>query len=469
MNTPDPVILTGTIPPDRSLTYLHLPFQVPPGIERIEIAYTYSAAIASDPMLAGGNTLDIGLFDARGIGFSSPGFRGWSGSARSTFFVGRESATPGYMPGSLLAGTWHICLGAYKVAPDGCAYQVTIHMQPAPAAHTVEFPARLALDDAKTRPVSLDGWYTGELHCHTVNSDGDATVAEIVAQAETLGLDFLAITDHNNLTHQVDLARIDTRLLLIPGLEVTTYYGHWNSWGGASWVDFRIQSPADLERAVAFARDQGYLVSCNHPRPYGPDWAFPQVEGYHCVEVWNGPWEVFNTACLAFWESRLRRGQRLSAVGGSDHHFSHREHIARLGHPATRVYLSPGQPPTARAILDAVRAGHCMVSEAPDGPHLTLHADGAIMGDAVPRPTAARLTITIGVERGSGGVLQVIGAGGVLHTVTVDDDSAVYQAAVPVTDTPYVRAQLVDPAAYGQVRALTNPIYLDAPGAGSDG
>ena len=39
-------------------------------------AYDYSDRIASDPLLSGGNTLDIGLFDPRGIAPSSPGFRG---------------------------------------------------------------------------------------------------------------------------------------------------------------------------------------------------------------------------------------------------------------------------------------------------------------------------------------------------------------------------------------------------------
>lgn len=454
--------LKGTLTPDQTLTYVHLPFDVPEGIERIDVAYRYDAAIGSDPHLSGGNTIDIGIFDPRGADFLKAGFRGWSGSARSAFSVGRAEATPGYMPGPIMAGTWSICLGAYKVAPNGCHYQVDIQLHPSSDTAPIQFPQRLPLDYAKTALIKPDGWYLGEIHCHTVNSDGDSTVAEIVQQAEALGLDFLAITDHNNLTHQIDLNQMQgqTPLLLIPGCEVTTYYGHWNVWGANEWVDFRIQQPADLERAIAFAKAQGYLVSCNHPRPHGPDWAFPQVEGYHCVEVWNGPWELLNTRCLAFWEERLQRGERLTAVGGSDHHFSHRPHIARLAHPTMAVYVPPDQPPTAPRILDAIRAGHCFVTESPQGARLTIRSGTAMMGDVLPRPADDRITLDIGVTNGNGNMLQIIGGGGILTEAALEQDSVQLTLDVPLGESRYVRAQLVDPES-GHIRALTNPLYFE--------
>lgn len=460
MNEPIHLTLTGTLQPDQMLTYVHLPFTVPEGVDRIQVAYAYDAMIGSDPGLTGGNTIDIGLFDPRGIHFLNTGYRGWSGSARREFVVGRKEATPGYMPGPIFAGIWHICLGAYKVADEGCHYQVNIDLYPAFDSSQVDFPERLPLDNAKTTAASADGWYAGELHCHTVNSDGDSTTEEIIQQAEALGLNFLAIMDHNNLTHQVDLNRIQSSLILIPGFEVTTYYGHWNIWGDGEWVDFRIQKPDDLAQAIAYARTQGYLISCNHPRPYGPDWEFASVEGYTCVEVWNGPWELSNTACLAFWEARLKRGERLSAVGGSDHHFSHEPHIAQLAHPTTVVYIPPDVPPTARSVLNAIRAGHCFVTEAPDGARLTLRAGSAMMGDSLPRPDDDRLTLELTVRNGTGGRLQIITASGVIGETDITGNAVEWSQDVRLDNSPYVRIQLVD-AHYGQVRALTNPIYFD--------
>ena len=39
----------------------------------------------------------------------------------------------------------------------------------------------------------------GVLHVHTTLSDGGGTPEEVVSAAKAAGLDFVAITDHNNL------------------------------------------------------------------------------------------------------------------------------------------------------------------------------------------------------------------------------------------------------------------------------
>jgi predicted metal-dependent phosphoesterase TrpH len=41
----------------------------------------------------------------------------------------------------------------------------------------------------------------GDLHCHTLHSDGENSVEDIVRHAVGLGLDYLAVTDHNTTTH----------------------------------------------------------------------------------------------------------------------------------------------------------------------------------------------------------------------------------------------------------------------------
>ena len=65
------------------------------------------------------NSCDIGIFDARGFDFGGSGFRGWSGGFRTEFSISRTEATPGYLPGDVMPGTWHIVLGPYQVAPQG--------------------------------------------------------------------------------------------------------------------------------------------------------------------------------------------------------------------------------------------------------------------------------------------------------------------------------------------------------------
>ena len=108
--------------------YTYVPFDVPRQTVRINISYQYDRA-------NGANTIDIGLFDARSTNSDTDpnGFRGWSGGRRSEFFVSREAATPGYMPGEMPAGTWRIILGLYRVAPAGVDVSFKIAEVPTPA------------------------------------------------------------------------------------------------------------------------------------------------------------------------------------------------------------------------------------------------------------------------------------------------------------------------------------------------
>lgn len=448
------------ISPQRTWQYLYLPFDVPPNTTRIDVTYSYDDAISSDPMVSGGNVIDIGIFDPRGVEFMSGGFRGWSGSARSAFYIAQHDATPGYLAGPIQPGTWSIALGPYKVAVSGCDCRVSIMLTVDDAPpEAVDFPPRLTLSAAPAPRVRAGGWYRGELHCHTEHSDGDSTVQELVARAEALGLDFLAITDHNNLSHLVVLAQITTDLMLIPGFEVTTYYGHWNVWGGNEFIDFRVQAADDLQRAINVASARGLLVSCNHPRPYGPDWAFPEVDGYACVEVWNGPWELLNTQCLAFWEARLQRGERLTAVGGSDHHFSKRPHIAQLSQPTTFIHCP--EPPSPAALIAALRLGRAFIAESPNGPRLILRVGDAMMGDVVARPVDGWLTAQIEAVSDQAARLELCGAGEVLRALPVDAGRHDLSIAFETAHTPYIYARLVNPQ-NAHVRAITNPVYLTA-------
>ena len=70
----------------------------------------------------------------------------------------------------------------------------------------------------------------GDLHTHTLASDGVLTVEELAGQAQRHGLDFLAITDHNQMVTADALPHMPG-LTLIPGVEWTHYQGHANFLG----------------------------------------------------------------------------------------------------------------------------------------------------------------------------------------------------------------------------------------------
>ena len=43
-------------------------------------------------------------------------------------------------------------------------------------------------------------FFRGNLHCHTTMSDGAKTPDEVIATYQAMGYDFLAITDHRQVT-----------------------------------------------------------------------------------------------------------------------------------------------------------------------------------------------------------------------------------------------------------------------------
>lgn len=65
-----------------------------------------------------------------------------------------------------------------------------------------------------------------DLHTHTINSDGSLTTLELIKEAESKGLKYLSITDHNTLKSYEELNEIRSIYSgkIINGVELTTSY-----------------------------------------------------------------------------------------------------------------------------------------------------------------------------------------------------------------------------------------------------
>ena len=70
----------------------------------------------------------------------------------------------------------------------------------------------------------------GDLHTHTLASDGVHTLEELAWKAKRNGLDFVAVTDHNQMVSTDALPRLPG-VTMIPGVEWTHYQGHANFLG----------------------------------------------------------------------------------------------------------------------------------------------------------------------------------------------------------------------------------------------
>jgi hypothetical protein len=435
------IVLSGHIASERP-DWVYVPFDVPAGTNRIDVAYDYDRT--------GGNALDIGLFDADGTALGDEaGFRGWSGGARTSFTVSASDATPGYRPGRIEPGRWNVILGPYTVGAAGIDYRIAVTLHSGPTGP--RFTPQPAATRAKGRGPA---WYRGDLHLHTVHSDGGFTPRQVVDAAEAAGLDFLVSTEHDTDTANSiwgGVARPD--LLIVGGEEVTTRAGHWGAVGlpPGTWIDWRYR-PRDgrLERFVRQVHAAGGLAVANHP--FAPckacDWGF-SYRPMDAIEVWNGPWDPSDERALRKWDAILRSGRRLPAVGASD---AHRPPNV-IGLPQT-VVRAPALG--TGAVLEGLRAGRSYVAENRTV-RLRLSARAAGrrvgIGRTLPRRRAKLLLRVTGVP---GGRVVVVTNRRSVPVATVSGRRDTISASV--ARARYVRVEVRRPD--GAMAAFTNPIWL---------
>ncbi|CCK29403.1 secreted protein [Streptomyces davaonensis JCM 4913] len=457
--------VSGTLPPG-SPDFVYVPVEVPDGVREIKVSYTYDrpAVPAGTP----GNALDIGIFDERGTDLGGKGFRGWSGGARTEFFIRADDATPAYLPGPVNEGTWHIALGPYTVAPQGLAYELTITLsygEPGPVAEPVYPPER-------ARGRGRD-WYRGDCHLHSWYSDGRRTPAEIASLARAAGLDFINSSEHNTHSahaHWAEAAGDD--LLVLLGEEVTTRNGHVLALGTdpGTFVDWRYR--ARDNRFGKFARQirkAGGLVVPAHPHAtcIGCNWKFGFGEA-DAVEVWNGPYTPDDEVALADWDGMLvasvREGRSwIPAMGNSDAHRS----PDPVGSPQTVVLADDL---TREAVLEGIRAGRSYVAESRNV-SLSFTASGgrgshAGIGERLRVGRDTPVTVRVEVAGGPRCHVRLVTDQGVLFTsgpLPVSGAGVVEWVTSP-SYAAYVRAELRHEAVVGPLpgalAAFTNPIFL---------
>ncbi|MGW7261911.1 CehA/McbA family metallohydrolase [Streptomyces sp. NPDC054842] len=454
----------GTLPTG-SPDFVYLPVEVPHGVREIRVAYRYEkpAVPAGTP----GNALDIGLFDERGTELGGEGFRGWSGGARSEFFVRADDATPGYLPGPVRAGTWHIALGPYTVAPQGLPYEVTVTLtygEPGAAVRPSYPPER-----AKGRGRA---WYRGDCHLHSWYSDGRRTPAEIAALARAAGLDFINTSEHNthaSHAHWAGLAGDD--LLILLGEEVTTRNGHVLAVGTdpGTFVDWRYRARDNrFGRFARRIRRSGGLVVPAHPHAtcIGCNWKFGFGEA-DAVEVWNGAYTPDDEIALADWDGMLVASVRtgggwIPAVGNSD---AHRDPDP-VGLPQTVVLADEL---SREAVQDGIRSGRCYVAES-SSVSLAFRASGpkgehAGIGERLRVDREAPVTVRLEVTGAPGRTVRFVTDQGVLFTSSLPDSgTGTAEWRTTAAYAAYVRAEVrhapTTPGLPGALAAFTNPVFL---------
>lgn len=245
-------------------------------------------------------------------------------------------------------------------------------------------------------------WYRGGIHIHSIYSDGEGTLEEIIEAGQAAGLDYLTITDHNTLrAREKGYEGWHDSLLVSVGEEVSYSQEHCLSLG----LNRRINGRQSTRRIVDEIEAQGGVSIVVHPYgryrmllrqhsylwhtwdapftgielwSYMFDW-IKDVRYYNLLRRYSNP-DAFiqgpHAETIATWDA-LTRQRQVVAIGGLDVHarrlagrmmvvFPYRQMFDTL-----LTYIITDTPLTREAsadlpvLYDAFRAGHCYLSFEP--------------------------------------------------------------------------------------------------------
>jgi len=505
----------GAVASGDAKTYRMLPFNVGVGTGRVEASYGWTEKGSSTSLPGAGGfvatTLDLGLWDQHGYR-SAQGFRGWSGSRQGRIdreqapvFVEAGQAERGYVPGSIDPGTWYADLGIAAVSPEGADWVVRVECKAAggtlPAADPVD-PTQVARN--------TPGWYAGDFHMHAYHSNPNAPDwPDFIAQARAAQLDFLMVTEYVTGQHWKTLGAVQRAhpdLLIWPGREVITYFGHVMGHGETPNIleyrhGFEDVNIGAIQQAI---KADGALFQINHPTSFpGPVFAnfcrgcefeladeidWDQVD---TLEILNGPAiataddiglpipigqieNPFMTTAIQLWEQQLLAGHRITGVSGSDSKgVDAEDQRARKGYgsSATMVYADN----LSRAALRAgIQAGHAYVKTRGQAgsPDLLFEATGpggqhGIFGDTLTVGDTETAALTATVTGGMGQLLIFLQNGVPVLTVPVISDPFEYSlplaARNPLSEGPLGTFWRVETRDAQSRTTIGNPIFLKAP------
>lgn len=316
------------------------------------------------------------------------------GYGEQTIGIGEktEDTTIGGIPGEICAGEWTICIGIFTEYLE--RYQgklpVTLSIIITNEYKKITEPLGKRIWTKSDKDFSIayenfewsemyqseEKWYKGDFHTHTRLSDGKETVKNAVKKALRDGMDFYMPTEHNLLHTGWE----DTKLMVIPSVEVTTDLGHFNLFGLTRFPSHILdimkymgteQMEEHVLKQIEEAKKENWIVSLNHPFLHIWKWQCQNVLlcDVNCIEIVNDPTyeyaEEANQKAIQFVDFLWMDGHRIYGLGGSDSH-----NLEDERYPGATMPSIPGDPATfvhackltPEILLSNVRKGHALVT-----------------------------------------------------------------------------------------------------------
>ena len=205
----------------------------------------------------------------------------------------------------------------------------------------------------------------GSLHCHTNRSDGHLTPTEAIARYKELGYDFIAITDHNLYSKDIEA----DGLTVLCGMEHDDYF-EWEETGYRCFhtvvlgekdtTGFAHGQAVETGKAKNQDEYQAYLddfhgknnltMLCHPQWSNTPAKYFERLKGNFAMEVFNGAAAMDNDKDhnAAYWDELLGQGIKIWGVASDDAH--RKEHYGQ-------GWIMVNSENTPAAILAALQNG----------------------------------------------------------------------------------------------------------------
>jgi hypothetical protein len=404
------LIINYHIKKEQEKQYLKIYFDVPSDVEAMTISYSYEGDKQSIFPINEKNVIDLALLDNYGDEI------GASGAAVNKITISESYSSPGYKKTTINEGKWCIICGAYIIKKDDLIVNYTIDFN-----------------------FKSFRYLKGDLHLHSVNSDGKLTIFELGKMARKKGLDFIMITDHNNFAHNKHLPEVPD-LSIIPGVEFTHYKGHMNFIGVETPYSgsYAVNDFNEFKALNKEAHDNNAIISINHPFCSFCPWLFGYDDFFFdAVEIWNGLMRQDNLKAVDWWQKELCKGKKITIIGGSDYHFTYFHFINIFSKPTTRIYC---QSNTKKDILNAIKSGRCVITNNAKSSMIYMTSDNNVLGDTV--KLKDNTTVNIKVDKlKRKHTLFVYDKSGVIFSYKAKK-TAPYEIKLPVINKGFIRAEI---------------------------
>jgi hypothetical protein len=289
-------------------------------------------------------------------------------------------------------------------------------------------------------------WLRGNLHTHTVHSDGHLMPEQHAERYRDSGYGFLAVTDHGEY--------VDTRglsgkgLTMIQGEELSagrtgagTLY-HVVALGIKEALPFPEADPSVSPQAVIdHVNGEGGLTVLAHPYWSGlTHGEAAALEGFAAVEAYNHVCELLNDRgdAAAHWDHMLTAGRRINAVAVDDAHSRTLPNTPDDSFGGWVVARCRGR--SEASILRSLRRGLYYSSSGP-----TIHGVEARSGEVRVTCSPVRKIAFVSVP--------CLG-----NCIKVEGDTLTEASYTPRPGESYIRVQVTDSRGG---RAWTNPVYVE--------